>query len=196
LKLLLCRHGETDHNKNKLIQGGLDIELNQNGRQQAQDLAHRVSDYGIDALCTSPYLRAVQTAEIISSETGVEKTRLDDLREVGQGDFVDVPIREVKDAIEASDDPEHKWAPEGGESMVECRQRAMDALFDLAEKHSGETVAAVAHGSFNRAAILGVLGYSTKHFDRMNQANCCMNLLRPSQREVVMVNSTSHTTGT
>jgi broad specificity phosphatase PhoE len=80
--------------------------------------------------------------------------------------------------------------------MVECRQRATDSLLDLAEKHSEETVAAVAHGSFNRAAILGVLGYSTKHFDRMNQANCCMNLLRPSQREVVMVNSTSHTTGT
>ena len=168
MKLLLCCHGEPVHNENKLIQGSLDIELNEHCRQQAQNLARRLSGYGIDALYTSPYLRAVQTAEIISSETGVEGTQLDDLREVDQGDFVDVPIQEVKDAIEASDDPEHEWAPEGGESMVKCRQRAVDTLLGLAEKHSGETVAAVAHGSFNKAAILGIMGYSTEHFDRMN----------------------------
>jgi Fructose-2,6-bisphosphatase len=195
LELLLCRHGETSYNKNGLIQGSLDIELNENGRQQARSLADRVSQHEIDALYTSPYLRAVQTADIISDEIGVEKTPEDNLREVDQGDFVDVPIQDVKDAIEESDDLEHEWAPEGGESMVECRRRAVDTLRDIAEKHSGETVVAVAHGSFNKAAILGILGYSTEHFDRMAQDNCCLNLMRPAQRKVVQVNCTDHISG-
>ena len=65
MKILLVRHGETDYNKNRLIQGHSDIELNETGRNQATSAGEKLSAHNIDYAFSSPLKRAVETARLM-----------------------------------------------------------------------------------------------------------------------------------
>jgi len=89
--LTLIRHGETDWNLTRRIQGSTDIPLNDTGRQQAKDAAAGVRDrVNLDApvvVVASDLSRASETAEIIAGELGLRVSRLyPDLRERGYGE--------------------------------------------------------------------------------------------------------------
>lgn len=66
MKLFVIRHGETDYNKEKRIQGRLNIPLNKNGKNQAIKLRKKLKDKHIDLIISSPLDRAFLTASIIS----------------------------------------------------------------------------------------------------------------------------------
>ena len=63
--LYLIRHGQTDQNKRKCLQGRSDIELNDYGRELAVKTAEGLQEVKIDMIFTSPLKRAAETAEII-----------------------------------------------------------------------------------------------------------------------------------
>ena len=65
MKILLVRHGETDFNKNKLIQGHSDIVLNETGKEQAINAGRKITDFDIDAVFSSPLKRALETARLM-----------------------------------------------------------------------------------------------------------------------------------
>ncbi len=67
MKIYVTRHGQTDYNKKKLMQGRSDIPLNEVGLQQARDRRKSLGDMKFDAVYSSPLIRAVQTAEIIGN---------------------------------------------------------------------------------------------------------------------------------
>ena len=61
MDLFLLRHGETDENTQGIIQGWMNTDLNEHGREQAQQAAEIFSEE-IDAIYSSDLKRAVQTA--------------------------------------------------------------------------------------------------------------------------------------
>ena len=65
MKLYLIRHGETDWNKERKLQGKSDIELNTFGRTLARKTAKHLRDLSFDLAITSPLKRAKETAEIL-----------------------------------------------------------------------------------------------------------------------------------
>lgn len=65
-EIYIFRHGETDWNKERRFQGHTDIPLNQNGRQQASELALKIRKINPELILTSDLLRAKQTAEIVN----------------------------------------------------------------------------------------------------------------------------------
>ena len=65
MKLYLVRHGETDWNKVKKIQGQVDIPLNQFGKHLAEETAEGLHDIPFDLCISSPLSRAYETARII-----------------------------------------------------------------------------------------------------------------------------------
>ncbi|PWK46357.1 histidine phosphatase family protein, partial [Pleionea mediterranea] len=67
----LARHGETEWNRIKRLQGRLDSPLTEQGIQQANDLAASMTNYSVDAVITSPLLRARRTAEICQQQLNV-----------------------------------------------------------------------------------------------------------------------------
>ena len=68
MKLYLIRHGETDYNRNRRIQGQCDIPLNDYGRKLAYQTAEGLRDVPFDAVFTSPLVRAKETARIVMGE--------------------------------------------------------------------------------------------------------------------------------
>ena len=65
MKLYIVRHGETDWNKERRIQGQADIPLNGFGRHLAEETGKGLSDIAFDICISSPLSRAVETAELI-----------------------------------------------------------------------------------------------------------------------------------
>ncbi len=65
--LIAVRHGETDWNRQNLLQGHADIPLNETGRLQAEQLARKIASHPIDAVITSDLYRAHETAQIIQA---------------------------------------------------------------------------------------------------------------------------------
>ena len=79
------RHGETDWNRDGLIQGSTDVPLNAAGRAQARDAARVLAGRGITAIWSSPLQRARETAATVAGALGLEVTVEPGLREAGFG---------------------------------------------------------------------------------------------------------------
>lgn len=66
MKIYIMRHGQTEWNVKKIIQGQKDIPLNKKGIEQAKNVINEFNDYGFDLIISSPLKRTKQTAEILN----------------------------------------------------------------------------------------------------------------------------------
>ncbi|XP_011099196.1 phosphoglycerate mutase-like protein 4 [Sesamum indicum] len=157
-EIIVIRHGETEWNADRRIQGHLDVNLNDVGRQQAAAVADRLSrEPKISAVYSSDLKRAFDTAKIIAKSCGVLEVIKDpDLRERHLGDLQGIIFHEA-----AKVNPEAHKAfvsnqkdqeiPGGGESFSQLYERCTSALQRIANKHRGERVVVVSHGGTIRA---------------------------------------------
>lgn len=87
MKIWLARHGETDWNVRRLMQGTTDTELNENGLAQAARLGEAMADKGIVRVYTSRLKRASRTAQIVAERIGVPCEERDCLHETALGEW-------------------------------------------------------------------------------------------------------------
>lgn len=145
--LVLVRHGETAWNAEGRMQGQTDIPLNDFGRAQAHTAGTELSDQDWNVVISSTLGRAVETAQIIAGELGLELSeRLSQLQErhygAAEGHLVrDLPRSEI-DALLLSAEPE-----------ADVTRRGLEALHDLVQRHAGKRIIAVAHGTLIRLTL-------------------------------------------
>ncbi|PKI92868.1 histidine phosphatase family protein [Actinomycetales bacterium SN12] len=153
--LTLVRHGQTDWNLARRIQGTTDIPLNDTGRDDARYAAHKLSRGEHHTIYASPLVRARETAEIIAAELGLDApTLVPDMRErefgVGEGMLVADYLGRYGDW--------HAEVP-GAETLDEVCARAMAALHTIARDArrrsapTAESVIVVTHGGVIRSLI-------------------------------------------
>ncbi|KAL2522783.1 Phosphoglycerate mutase-like protein 4 [Forsythia ovata] len=157
-EIIIIRHGETEWNADHRIQGHLDVDLNDVGRQQAAAVAERLArEPKISAVYSSDLKRAFNTAEIIAKRCDVlEVVKDPDLRERHLGDLQGLVFHEAskinpeahKAFISHRRDQE---IPGGGESRDQLHERCTSSLQRIAKKHIGERVVVVSHGGTIRA---------------------------------------------
>lgn len=175
---LLARHGETDHNRNHIMQGVTDAELNETGIDQAEKLRERLEDVAIDAAYSSGLQRAKKTAEIAAEPHGLTVEQRDGLNERNYGIYEGKPADEYHSALDAFDGSRYEWQPEGGEHMRDVAERGMTALNQIKDTHENETVLVLAHGTMNRALMASMLGAEPGYGLVFSQANTCLNNIR------------------
>jgi probable phosphoglycerate mutase len=158
--ITLVRHGQTDWNLARRIQGTTDIPLNETGRADARTAAARLSGSVHHPIYASPLLRARETAEIISAELGLGSPALVPEireREFGEGEGMLVP-----DYLEKYGDW-HAPVPDA-ETLEEVCERALRGLHRIAREARrrsapvAESVIVVAHGGVIRSLIDHVSG--------------------------------------
>ena len=143
MKLYFVRHGETDWNKQKKIQGSCDIELNEKGLAQALETAKLLKDKKIDIILSSPLKRAKKTAEIIAEQLNVDVEVVDELKERNFGGFEGQEI--VKIDFKSLWRLKEEVGVEGLEQMLELFKRVQLGCRKITEKYSDKNVLVVAH---------------------------------------------------
>lgn len=144
--LTLIRHGETDWNRDRLIQGSTDIPLNDNGRAQARATAavlrERLDGGAPVSIVSSDLSRAHETAEIIAAELGIAAPRTyAGLRERSYGEAEGVGIDEFRERW----GDWHSAEVPGAEPWPELRERGITALGRAVRDHRRATAPAAAH---------------------------------------------------
>jgi probable phosphoglycerate mutase len=150
--LVLVRHGETDHTREKRFsgRGGADPGLNADGKAQARAVADWLAPLAeeIDAVVTSPLRRTRETAQIIGERLGHEVLEEEGLSEAAFGTWDGLTFREVEQKYP---DDLDAWlgsldvAPGGGESFAEMDRRVRRARDRLIAAYPGKAVLAVSH---------------------------------------------------
>ena len=149
--LIFIRHGVTDWNRARRFQGQTDIELNADGREQAERTGRRFETEPIAAVYSSDLARGRQTAEPIARVLGLSLNLAEGLRErrygVLEGRTHDELLRDHPDTYARWRAREPQFEPPGGgESLASLRIRVERQMHALARAHAGQAVVAVTHG--------------------------------------------------
>jgi probable phosphoglycerate mutase len=162
----LVRHGQTDWNAQRRLQGATDIPLNDVGRGQARDAVAVLSAYEWDAIVSSPLSRAVETADLIAAGLGLSVARrVPELAERSFGPAEGLQAGPELDALRIPN------GFRGAESEDEAAGRGLAALEALADEFRGRRVLAVAHGTLLRVSLSRAIGRTLESID-----NAVLNL--------------------
>jgi len=165
-RLVMLRHGQTEWNAGSRMQGQLDTDLTDLGRDQAAAAAEVLAKRQPLVIVSSDLCRALDTATALGERAGLPVEIDTRLRETHLGDWQGMTHLEV-DAVAPGarlawrDDA--RWAPHGGESRVDVAARSLPLVTELIAKHEqwgvdepGRPVVLVAHGGLI-AALTGAL---------------------------------------
>ena len=154
-KLYLLRHGQTEFNVKKLVQGRCDSPLTDLGRQQAGAAAAWLKAHDVvpDKVVSSPLGRAMDTASLVATEllgAGAAVEPCEGIIERCYGTFEEGP----HDALPTDVwDPGEDLVPFGGEGSRALQARMVETLTNLISAEGTETLLAVSHGSASRQFI-------------------------------------------
>lgn len=158
--IFLVRHGETFDNARHIMQGQVQGELNERGKQQAQQVAIRLADEPFDAVISSDLHRAIQTAEIIAAPHGLPVQTTPLLRERDWGSFTGRFIPDLQ----------HVQWPDDIESEPDLLTRARSFILYITTTFPGKRVVAVGHGIIDKAILAIYAGCTMREVQLMMNA--------------------------
>jgi len=165
LRLYLARHGETEWNRDRRLQGSADIPLNDTGRRQAAALADRLSGVQLDAVYSSELRRSRDTAAIVHGAAPI--VALAGLNERRLGVFEgQISSAEYERRRQDPDD-----TLDGGESLSQFFARIHATLESLLRRHRSGAILIVGHGGTNQMIVRALFGLSAEKAAAFNQAN-------------------------
>ncbi|GAA4477696.1 histidine phosphatase family protein [Rhodococcus olei] len=150
--LALVRHGETEWNAERRLQGSSDIPLNDTGRAQAARAGARLAAHRWDVLVSSPLSRAGETADIIGTHLDLARSAT----------YPGLTERHFGAAEGVTDYEAWDLWPDGNYPGLEPRdamaRRGLAALDELADRHPDSAVVAVSHGGLIRSVLGAIHG--------------------------------------
>lgn len=180
MEIYIIRHGETPWNEKKKLQGSVDIELNENGKELARVTGKNLADVSFDKIYSSPLKRAYETATLIRGDRDIEIETDNRLREIDFGGY------EGRNAIEMREDktcPFHHFFSEpelyqvsgDGESLEEVCERTAQFMKEVIEPQVDKynRIMIVGHGAMNKGIMCHALKHGIKEYWSGGlQANC------------------------
>lgn len=136
---------------------------------------------GLRAVYCSSLSRAIQSAEIIARPFGLQPVEVADLRERSFGIWEGMSFSEIREQY-----PEEfaswaqnplAYAPVGGETTLEVRDRVVKAISEIVGQHAGGEIAVVAHGGVNRIMLCHILGMPLENVFRIEQDYAALNII-------------------
>ena len=151
----LARHGETEWNRVKRLQGQLDSPLTEQGIQQASDLAVSIKPLNIDAIISSPLPRAKRTADICQQQLNCPIIVNDLLQERHFGDWQQQLFDDLRHLPNFEDIffRVTNHTPPNGESALHGAKRLQQALLDLTKQFTHQRLLIVTHGDLLRSFL-------------------------------------------
>ena len=199
--VLLVRHGQTESNITGFYMGRSNEDLNEAGYTQARRLSSRLAGLPIASVYTSPLQRACTTATILAEPHKLKPEMLDDLLEIGLGDWQGLHMDEIKLRWpelwqQWRTDPSEVTLP-NGESFGEVVERAIRAFRKIAGANRGKQAVIVTHDVVVKVVVAYVLGAPNSIYRKFDINNASLSMVRVMSNgsHLVMLNDTSHLEG-
>lgn len=177
MTVIYLRHGESEGNVQRIIQGQKDFPLTPNGEVQAEAAGRRLASSGAVALYTSPLRRARRTAEIVGRHARLEPLEMAGLSEYGFGEAEGLrwPVAAARWGLASRD-----WGVgqvPGEEGMEAFRVRVREAFEALHERHRESLAVAVVHGGVLGAILGSLCGLAPHEHVQVYSSNCGMTTI-------------------
>jgi probable phosphoglycerate mutase len=199
--ILLIRHGETDWNREKRLQGFIDIGLNAIGIEQAKLLASVLQSESIDAAYASDLVRAYDTAHTIAQHHQLEVLKDPSLRERCYGEIQGKTYAEIAvthpENYEAWVTRNAHFQPQDGESLQQFYDRVINGLKNIAKQHLGQTILVVAHGGVLDCVYRAAENIPLSEKRKIELLNTSLNRLKfdGEKFQIISWGDTSHLAG-
>lgn len=187
VRLLLVRHGETDWNRQGRFQGGIDVPLNETGRQQAQQVAEFLKAVPIDFAVSSPMSRPKETAELIlRHHPGIALGLTGGLREISHGAWEGKLEAEIEQLYPGELQRWREYPAEvqmpAGENLHQVWQRAInawDTMVQSAKANTGQPKIGlvVGHDATNKVILCHIAGAGAAQFWSFKQGNGAVSVI-------------------
>lgn len=197
MRLILVRHGETDWNTERRLQGHAAIPLSDRGRRQAASLARRLAGQSIDACYTSDIRRALDTATIIGETLGVKAKPDPRLREMAFGLLEGLTFDEAQTRypeMMAAWTKDRNIPLPGGEAFNQFSARISAFLDKLKQTQQETTLLLITHAGPIREIIRLALGLPAEGhwYFQVDNASLSELSLADDQPVLACLNDTHH----
>ena len=175
--LYIMRHGRTEWNAARKLQGHTDVPLNEEGRQMAEEAAVKYREVPVDICYCSPLVRAKETAEIVLRGRNTPIVLDERLIEMGFGEYEGVELNNLPADAPANvlfHHPEQYVPGVDGESFTELYKRTGSFLKEVVEPQlqAGKDVLIVGHGAMNSSIVCQVKKMPLEQFWEAGIQNC------------------------
>ncbi len=177
--IYIVRHGETNLNKNGMIQGWIDEPLNESGRFLAGLTGKGMKDIHFDACISSPLVRASETAKIILKESGnvIDMTFDDRIKEISFGNL-EGSLLSKEQMHQFFSNPFGQDAFPNGESVRKVCARTQDFLDELIARNDDKTYLVSTHGCALRAMLNKLYDNPKDFWQKHVPYNCVVNIVK------------------
>lgn len=160
MELYIVRHGQTEWNKEKRLQGSTNIMLAEEGIEAAKKTGVALKETSFDKIYSSPLTRAYDTASYIRADRNIELVKDERLKELCfgnlEGQVVDEMLKDPKSHFQNFFDKPHLYIPDDmGETLNNLKARASNFLVNEIEANEKNfnRVMIVGHGALNKALM-------------------------------------------
>lgn len=175
-KIFIIRHGQTDYNLRGIVQGcGVDSELNEKGKQQAEAFYQKYKSFPFDKIYISNLQRTRQSVQRFI-DAGLPYEKLEGLNEIHWGNKEGQPFTPEENdyylkVTKGWQDGNIEMCIEGGESPVKVQERQKVALSYILAKEYEENILICMHGRAMRILLCHMLNYHLKCMDMFQHHN-------------------------
>ncbi len=179
-KIYLCRHGESEFNAKKIVQGHIDTDLTENGQKQALALAKFLKDKDIKKVISSDLKRAFKTADIIAKELNLIHITDSRIREMHFGTWEGLSYEWIyKNSLEHF----QNWLsnpvkyPLPKQESVESFQNRLKAFLEDIKNHDEDSILVVGHGGSIQGILCIALGLDMQNLWKFKHNNTGLSLI-------------------
>ena len=165
LRIHFIRHGQTEWNTEKKLQGHLNSPLTEEGIEQTKLLYEKIRYIDFNKIYTSPQGRAIHTAKILKGKKDIPIFELEEIMEMGFGNIEGLEKEKFKEKHPKSfmnlwtDAVKYDPSDFGGESFIEVEKRAIKGLKKLVRENISGDIIVVSHGMVLKV----IFGYVLNH---------------------------------
>ena len=157
MRLHFIRHGETNWNAIRRVQGQMESQLTALGKRQAEELADQLQTYSINQVYCSSSVRTRETADILFRASQLPIKYQDNLREIHlgpwEGNLYDDLAQQNPEQFHNFWNEPHQFSLAGAESFWQLQQRGVDAVREIVEQPTGNDIAIVSHGALIKSIL-------------------------------------------
>ncbi|KEK24965.1 phosphoserine phosphatase 1 [Bacillus gaemokensis] len=164
--LYVTRHGETEWNVAKRMQGRKNSNLTEKGMLQAKQLGDRIKDIPLHAIYSSPSNRTIHTAELIKGDRDIPVIADEHFYEINMGIWEGQTLadleRQYPEEVNLFWNEPHRFCSASGENFYDVHSRVIEGVNLLLEKHQGESILIVSHAAAAKLLVGHFAGLSVE----------------------------------